>query len=242
MTIESVASIMQWLIYAAIAIGLGLNLYVVKKIGKGVLNVVFISLGFSLLFIGLSNAFIYLADSSFFQLEEVTFHVWWHLIMYMSFISLIWGGYRIKNIIASGDSNGFGKKDMTLFGVMTAIAALIFIIAPGLNAGLSALLTGSIIDTLGAHHLIAFLLAFSAGFYMLYIKGSISSAVGKSATFIVVLLFLFGGQHLWEILTESWKIISLDSSVIELVEQFIILPALFCFILSQQAILKVIKR
>ena len=39
MTIESVASIMQWLIYAAIAIGLGLNLYVVKKIGKGVVEI-----------------------------------------------------------------------------------------------------------------------------------------------------------------------------------------------------------
>ncbi|HEY4495123.1 MAG TPA: hypothetical protein VJC01_01580, partial [Candidatus Paceibacterota bacterium] len=62
------AQIMQLLIYAAILIGLALNIYIVRKVGKGIMNVVFMSFGMSLFLVGLSNLFVAVYESS---LEDI---------------------------------------------------------------------------------------------------------------------------------------------------------------------------
>jgi len=60
--------VMQYLIYLGILIGLALNLYVVKKIGKGIMNIVFISFGMSLFLVGLSSLFVSIYEL---QLEDI---------------------------------------------------------------------------------------------------------------------------------------------------------------------------
>ncbi len=230
------AQIMQLLIYAAILVALALNIYIVRKIGKGVMNIVFISFGMSLFLIGLSNLFVALYEPS---LEDITLHVFWHSIAYLGFISLIWGGYRIKSIIGSPNPEGFGFKDMAVFSTMTIIALMIFLAAPVLNEGLFQMLSGSLFETLGVHHLIAFLLGITGALYLFYIKGG--PQAGKSITFIGIFLLLLGVQHLWEILTETFKVIQLESSTIELIEQFIVLPAILFFIVGQKSIIRFIS-
>jgi len=229
------AQIMQLLIYAAILIGLALNIYIVRKVGKGIMNVVFMSFGMSLFLVGLSNLFVAVYESS---LEDITLHVFWHSIAYLAFIALIWGGYRIKSIISSPNPEGFGFKDMAVFSSMVIIAVMIFLAAPVLNASLGQMLTGSLFETLGVHHLIAFLLGIIGALYLFYIKGG--PQAGKSITFIGIFLLLLGVQHFWEILTETFKVIELEGSTIELIEQFIVLPAIIFFIVGQKSIIKFI--
>ena len=236
MEIEQIAQFMQLLIYGAILIGLGLNLYIVKKIGKGIMNVVFISFGMSLFLIGLSNVFVALYESS---LEDITLHIFWHIIAYLGFLSLIWGGYRIKKIIGSSNPEGFGQKDVVVFATMLAITIMIFITAPVLNLGISKALTGSIVETIGIHHLIAFLLGFIGASYLIYIKGG--PQAGKSITFLSLFLLLLGFQHLWEIVNETFHMINIDGATVELVEQFIVLPAILFFIAGQKSVINFIK-
>ncbi|OGZ67634.1 MAG: hypothetical protein A3C58_00980 [Candidatus Staskawiczbacteria bacterium RIFCSPHIGHO2_02_FULL_34_10] len=236
MEIEQIAQFMQLLIYGAILIGLGLNLYIVKKIGKGIMNVVFISFGMSLFLIGLSNVFVALYESS---LEDITLHIFWHIIAYLGFLSLIWGGYRIKKIIGSPNPQGFGVKDVIVFGAMLNITILVFIFAPILNEGLFGILAGSAWEQLGIHHLIAFLLGVIGALYLFYIKGG--PQAGKSITFIGVFLLLLGVQHFWEIINETFHLFAISGSTVELIEQFIIFPAILFFIAGQKSIINFIK-
>ncbi|OGZ73701.1 MAG: hypothetical protein A2908_03685 [Candidatus Staskawiczbacteria bacterium RIFCSPLOWO2_01_FULL_38_12b] len=228
--------VMQYLIYLGILIGLALNLYVVKKIGKGIMNIVFISFGMSLFLVGLSSLFVSIYEL---QLEDISLHIFWHGIIYMAFISLIWGGYRIKKNMESPNPEGFNSKDILLLGAMLLFTLNLFIIAPILNNALYAMLTGSIIETIGLHHLVAFILGFVGAGYLFYIKGG--PQAGKSMTFMGIYLFLLGSQHLWEILTETFHLFLISGDTIELVEKFIILPAIIFFILAQLSIVKFIR-
>ena len=228
--------IMQYLIYASMFVGLGLNLYIVKKMGKGIMNIVFISYGMSLFLVGLSSAFVAIYEP---QLHDISLHIFWHSIVYMAFLSLIWGGHRIKKNMTSPTPQGFNFTDTILFSAMLILTLGIFFIAPFANEGLYNLVTGSWWEVLGVHHLIAFLLGGFGAWYFFYIKGG--SQAGKSIRFIGFYLLLLGIQHLWEIINETAHLLPITTATIELGEKFIVLPAIIFFILGHMAIIKSIQ-
>ena len=235
MTLD-LSQIMTYLVYVGIAIGLILNFYVVKRLGKGIMNIVFISFGMSLLLVGLAMAFVAVYEP---RLQDISFHVFWHSIIYLAFISLIWGGYRIKKNMESANPEGFNVKDTVLFANMLLWSVFIFVIAPVVDQSLYSMLTGSFVETIGLHHLIAFVLGIIGAWYLFYIKGG--PQAGKSMRFISIYLLFLGIQHFWEIINETLHLLPITGETTELVEKFIILGAIIFFILGQSAVIKFIK-
>lgn len=220
----------DYLIFALILGAFGLGLYVVKEIGPGALNVSFVSFSTGILLIGLSRLFLFMSDQGIYRLEDADLHIWWHLIFYFGLLCFIWGGMRLKQISSSNQPTGFGMNDKLLLGFLTLMSLVIFFIAQPLEQTLSPVLVGSFVDKLGIHHFIAVTLAVIVAFYMYYIKNNWGKMLSVSVTPIMVFLCLMGMQHLWELLTESWKVIPVTTEWGEQVEQFIVIPALIFII------------
>ena len=238
--IKTLSELLELAVNISILLGFGMSVYVVKKIGKGLLNIAVIPLSLGIFLVGISNIFITLNISGFYQLSETTAHLWWHMITSIGMISVVYGGWRIKNISNVNDEDGFGEKNILALGAMVAAVVVIFMAAQPLEKSLSAALAGSAVESFGLYHLITFALAFMAGFYLVLTRKQVGNFI-VSAPFVAGFLFFLGGQHIWEMLTESFKIIKIDSEAIELVEQFLVLPAMILFIASQWKIIQFIK-
>lgn len=237
---ETLGVFLGYAINISILVGFCMSLYVIKKIGNGVLNIAVIPFSLGILLIGVSNFFIFLSKNGFYDLSITSLHMWWHLIAVIGFISIIFGGVRIKNASNMNGSITFGKSDVLTLGVMALAVIAIFIAAQPLEKSFGQALQGSVFENFGLHHLIAFIFAFIAGFYLIHIRKQAGNLV-VSISFVAGFLFLLGGQHIWEFLTESVKMIQINEEAIELVEQFLVFPAMILFIISQFRIIKFIK-
>lgn len=237
---EILSEVLGFAINISILVGFVMSVYVINKIGKGLLNVAVIPLSLGIFLVGLANVFIFLSEAGFYQLSDITLHIWWHAIASIGLLSIVYGGWRIKSISSANDAGGFGRKNILALGAMAAMVAVIFIVAQPLEKSFSAALTGSVVENFGLHHLAVFILAFVAGVYLILIRKQAGNFI-VSIPFVAGFLFFLGGQHMWEILTESLKVIRIGREAIELVEQFLVLPAMILFITSQWRIIKFIK-
>lgn len=224
--------ILEKINYLLIFIVLGLNIYVVKSFGKGILNVLFISFGFSIFFFGTSELFSFLKHSGVYQFEEATGHIWWHILVNLSLFSLVWGGYRIKNIVDTASAEGFGRKDIILYGVLLVIMLGVFMLASPLEGVLGTNPVSVFIDSYGLHHLAVFILGALGGWYMFYVRGQ-WGLLGTSILAMIAFIVLIGGQHFWETVTETFKLIELDEEIIEGVELLFVFPALLSLVYAQ---------
>lgn len=229
------------IIFLLIAIVFVITLTIVLKIGSGVLNVVFVSFMTGILLLGLSRLFLHLSDLGYYQLSSVTTHIFWHLIFYLSMLSFIWGGVRIKEISSSQSPIGFHSKDGIVLGALVVVSVGIFLIAQSLEPVLAPMLVGSFVDTFGLHHFIAVILAAFVAYYMYYIKVNWGQLLSVSVGPIIVFLSLMGAQHFWELLTESWKYIPIEEATGEHVEQLIVIPALAFLVIAMYRVKKVIN-
>ncbi|MBI2022040.1 hypothetical protein HYS93_04160 [Candidatus Daviesbacteria bacterium] len=218
-----------------------LTVYNIGNIGPGVLNVVFISFFFGVLFLGLTRVFIFLTDQGFYQITDETLHLWWHVIFYLGMISFIWGGYRLKQISTAEHPSGFNNSDKIFFGLLSLAVVGIFLVANPFESTLAKILEESVIASLGLHHFLAFILASVAAWYIYYIKNNWGNLLSVGAVPILVFLSLMGLQHFWELVTESWKLISIPESTIEQVEQLIIIPAYLLLIFAMLKTAKIIQ-
>lgn len=233
--------IFEILIFALIISAFFLCLYLIRAIGKGVMNVIFWSFTFGIFLFGASRLLLLLTDSGVYRLNEVTLHVWWHIIFYLSMLSFIWGGIRLREIGKSQTPVGFSRKDKILFSVFLLITAGIFVIAMPLETTLMPFLVNSPIDKLGLHHFLAVILGLITAFYLFTLKSTWGKLLTVGIMPIIAFLALIGLQHLWEFLTESLKVIVLPETSIELIEQLIVIPGLLFFNFALIRILKVIK-
>ncbi len=216
--------------FVLVIVALLASLYVIYIIGTGMINVTFISFAAGVFFIFLSRAFMYLADEGVYQLSDATFHIWWHLLFYLSMLSFIWGGMRLQQISGSEKPEGFHGKDILVLGSLLLASAGIFLIANPVEPALAQVLTGSSIHAIGLHHFLAVVLAVQAASLMLYIKKNWGQILAIGMTPVLIFIILMGVQHLWELLTESWQLLNISESSIEQVEQFIVIPAFFFLI------------
>lgn len=231
--------------YALLISAFLLNLYVLRMLGDKVMKIVFISFSFGTLFLGLSQLFIALTDLGFYSFENVTFHIWWHLLFYLSLASFFWAGYRMKKLSKEMRFGNFEKQDKIVFGFLTAVGFLVFFVSAPLEKTLAASLTGSFVDKFGLHHFLAFFFALMTAVYINFIKKSWGNVLSVTVNPILLFLLFMGGQHFWELVTESLKIISLPESAIEQVELLFVIPAYlflnFAFLKAGKTLSKMYK-
>ncbi len=228
--------------YLATLIAFCLSTYVVVSFGKGMLNVLFLSFTFSIFFIGMYLLHGYLSDVGVYNLSEESHGLWVHLIVYLSMLSLIWGGYRIKSIVSSGAiEEGVGWKDARFYAVLLIALAAIFVYTPILEGALSVSPLLASLESWGFSHFTVFILGGISFWYLKYVRGS-WGLIAKSISLVMGFLLLIGVQHLWENLTESWKVVSLSHSAIESVESIVLSLALVLFMLSQWKLIGFIRK
>ncbi len=188
----------------------------------------FINFTIGTLLVGLSRFFLFLSDKGIYHLEVVDMHLWWHLIFYMGMFCFILGCIRLREIAQNT------RTQTKLYEVIVVLCLLlsitIFFIAQPLEPLLSPLLVGSLFDKLGVHHLIAVILAIIVGVYIYFIRKNWGSMLAVGVYPLILFLFHMGFQHLWELLTESLKVIDVSQALGEQVEQFIVLPGVLFFI------------
>lgn len=212
----------EWWLFGLIAWAILLLIMIIKKIGRGAVNVVFGSFLSGVILLGESRLLLDLGDRGVYSLSEASLHIWWHSIFYLSMLSFIWGGKRTKEIASAKIPEGFGQRDARVLGTMQGLGLLVFVLAPRLEPMIERASTMSLIGSWGLHHLLAMILGIMAASYMFYIQKNWGQVLSAGVGYWIWFLALMGIQHLWELLTESWGIIGIDSDSVERVEWWLV--------------------
>ncbi len=225
--------VLELTIYALVIVSAVLCVLISRSFGKGALSVTFYYFIVSFFLIGLHRVFLLAADEGFYTLENVTTHLWVHLIFYFGILAFILGARKLNRTATQpGTLEAFALKDQFILGLLTALSVGVFFVAQPLEPMLAALFVGSVVDTFGLHHFLAFILAVVAAWYVWKIKKNWGLIFSMSVTPFLVFLLLIGVQHFWETLVESWKVFSVSDTQAELVEQYILIPAFLFAVVS----------
>lgn len=230
----------EWVLALLLASSLVILTSIVRKIGKGAINVVFGAFMVGVGLLAMSRLFLDLADWGFYTLTETTLHLWWHSIFYLSMVAFIWGGRRIKEIARAEIPQGYGRRDTLFLGSLVGLGVVIFGLAPRLEPMIGQTLEATAINRMGLHHFVAMSLGMIAAYYMYYIKNNWGRVLGVGAKPLIWFLFAMGLQHLWELLTESWQLIIVAHELIEQVEQAILVLGLLALCLAFVRIRRVV--
>lgn len=239
---EEIFIVAEYLIYGLLALAMGLSVYTARKFSSGALSVLFSSFAYSVFFIAVYFVFMRLSEDGGYY-SDVSLHVWAHVIVYFSMISLIWGAYQMRQVAEHQDmtaGHGYAAKKNAFYWSLIALMVLALLFSFPLETVFSSFLTGSVIDVLGLHHFSVFVLGAVSAWYLHRLKGD-WGLLASSLSFFIGFLCLIGLQHLWETLTESWRVVVLDTVFIEGVEMLIIAPALILLCISQWKVVKFIR-
>lgn len=214
------------------------SLYVAFGSNNKTLKVTYTFFSLGIIFFALSYLFVPILGVNAEALSDVVFHLGWHSIFYMSMISFIWGGVRIRQVSRNSLYTHFNIWDLFVVAFTVFVTFSIFFSIQNFNTVYSTTIEGSFVDRFGIHHLVAFVLAVIVAWYIFYIKKSWGKLVAVGANGILGFLSLVALQHLWELLTESLKIIRVTMDVVEGVETYIVIGALFFLCISMLAVIK----
>jgi len=204
------------------------------KFKKSAIGILFIYLFIGVIFLGLSGILVFIPTTEILKIDDIRFHVLWHLIFYLAMISFILGGAKSKNLENLAGKEVSDSKDInriSIFLIVSIIALILFfIVAKSSNDTTNSLFV--FFDKTGFHHFIAFLLAGISSSYFIFLKKNFGQLFSIIAVPILIALALFSLQHFWELLTENWQIIALTESFIEGTEKLIIMPAYILILVS----------
>lgn len=171
---------------------------------------------------------------AFLGVSEESFHVWWHALFYLAFVLYFIG---LRHMVSIGDSDtklyyevpnpGGASSVVITIGILIASFFL-----PRFVEGILHVYNTSMLASFGLHHFISFALAGIVATYLIFARqrfGVIGNAIAGPMTIAVS---LFSIQHLWELLTESWKIIELSSLYIERVEMLFLFAASIALVVA----------
>ena len=181
--------------------------------------------------LGMTRVFDILADRGVIYVHDDTLEFWWHMIFFMAMAMFVFGAKVLSDIDGEGSRLGTPQslKGWCIVSVVVTIA--LFLTAEPLDNAFVEAFDGTIWDSFGVQHFIAFVVAALA---LLNLYASVGARESSSDVSVIALISVplmityapFPLDHFWELLTESWEIFELHESIIEQTEQIIILPAL----------------
>lgn len=203
---------------------IGLIVWQTSRYTQGSVSIIWGYFLMGTLLLAAIQLFIVFNDVGVIAVHDSTFHISWHLMFYLSMLLFFMGGRGLVNLASNKPPEAAKLKHWAIGSFVFVL--IIFLGAEPVNQFVIDYFQGTILDTFGTHHFGAFLAALLAAFYMLKVRNRYKDIIGIIATPLLIFLALFGVFHLWELLTESWKLIIVEGSVIETVEQIIAIPAL----------------
>lgn len=191
---------------------------------KTVLNYLFIGTGTFFVI----TVFQKMSEANVFGISAESTDIWWHLMFYMAMISL-YIGFRALARLGSTDQTAVVSADSsTMWGTITLIVLVTAFVFASSSESVMQAYNSSRLGELGAHHFVAFVLAGIVGAYLFSASlflGQIGRAVASP---MIIAIWAFAGQHLWELLYESLKVINVTSETGEGVEKIFLTIAAIC--------------
>ncbi len=190
---------------------------------------------FSYLFIGTGIFFaitiFQTLGSDFFMISDESMDIWWHLMFYLALISYYLGFKALVNL-ASGGGEDQGKSigAEKKWGIFSLVVLVVIFIIPSYTEPTILKYLASPLAQLGLHHFLAFILAGVVGSYLLSVKKNIGQIGRAIANPMIVAIWALSIQHFWELLAESWRVVSAASEQIEGVEKIFLTLAAICII------------
>lgn len=226
MNIETLVNLGYWLSSLGFLVASIITLLTIRKFGNFVLGSIF-----SYLFTGTAVFFIITIfqglGPDFFGISDASTDVWWHVMFYMALIFYYVGLKFLVGLgnaeIDAGQNVKIGAEKLWM-AIAAALLAVIFIIPETVDSLVNYYLASPLAE-LGLHHFIAFILSGIVGSYLLSAKKNLGQIGRAIANPMIVSIWALGLQHLWELSTESWKVINISSNSIEGVEKIFLITA-----------------
>lgn len=211
--LESAISFGYYISLLGFIVGTIITYMAVKKFGKSTLGSIF-----TYLLVGTATFLVITVfqtlGSDFFGISDDSMDVWWHLMFYLAFASYYIGLKALIGLGSAEQSAGSirvgAEKMWAMFAGVILIA--VFIIPSSVEYFILAYVN-SAPGMLGLHHFLAFALSAAVGYYLLDAKKRIGQIGRAIATPMIIAIWAFAGQHLWELMFESWKWVDVTSEV-----------------------------
>ena len=197
---------------------------IIKQFGSSAISFVFGYFMIGTALVALARLFILLSSFGVLDISSETLNLGWHLLFFLSMITFFIAGKNFSKL-GSDTETTEGSASVIGWGLACGIfTLLVFVLAPSIDEPFTTRFAGSIADTSGLMHLIAFILGSVAAFYLFY-RSKMGKITALLATPYLISLGLFGLNHAWELMFESWHIVNVTDSTGERIEQFFVLPA-----------------
>lgn len=216
-------------------LAIGIIFYVINSYKRSSISSIFVYFFTGILLLGAIRLFFLFIDLEIVQLHESAVMVCWHIMFYLSTLMFLLGSRRLSLISNISESHGTMNTALIITVSTTILTLLILFNIPTIAYYNSLYFEHSWFDQIGIYHFIAFAFAGAAAFYIFQIKQKIKGFFGVIATPLLYVFLCLSLIHLWELLTENWKIIPVEDTIIEIGEQVLWIPV---FILINYAFWK----
>lgn len=224
---ESLSPILDIISFIFVIIAIVIVFKLVRAYGDSVIGASLVYFLVGTFFIGSIRLFFFLNESGAISVEEMTAGIVWHVFHWISLAMYFVAGKMLIGFVDS-QSRGMQTKpsyyNATVLGVFSVIFVVAVILTTTLFNDLLDQFEGTFLDRIGLIHFISFAFGGVVAFYLFKVKNRLLPAIAVIATPLIINVFLLSVSHFWELLTESWKVISLPGEIIERTEQFIMFP------------------
>lgn len=194
----------------------------VSKFGKSALGSIF-----SYLFIGTCIFFIITIfqklGGEFFGISAESMDMWWHIMFYMALLSYFFGFRALVGlgVDENTNSNVIGAEEK--WGIFAVIVLIVIFIIPNWADPVTQVYSSSAIAGVGLHHFLSFILAAGVGYYLFNAKKNLGQIGQAIANPMIIGILALAGQHFWELLYESLKIVNVTSDTGEGIEKIFLI-------------------
>lgn len=223
--------ILEYVILILLVVALLVIIIVIKKFGGGMMSQLFRYFSTATALLIVMRLFIHLVELEVISVASGALHFWWHVIFYLAMLSFFFG---LKGMVDLADGREDKMAKMVSKWQLTSIVAVLAIVFLSITTGNSwaSFYDNSLLEGAGLHHFIAFAISVLVVYYLIQSKKKIGMIGAGIAMPLTIGLSFWGFQHFWELLTESWKILTFTDEVIEHVEQYLVVIAVISLIYS----------
>lgn len=180
------------------------------------------------------RAYFFLADSGRIIVDEMTIMVVWHLLFYIAISIFLGAVYMLLGLVNVASR----KLSLSTYWMLTIIAVILGVLSIWFPPRI---MEGSWIETTGIMHVVAFVFAGAVAMYLLRIHIQFVSTIGNIANPLLIAIALLSLIHLWELVTESWQLVSLSGATIEYVEMLLWVPVYTSFFIAFRTFSRSVK-
>lgn len=223
MTLDSLISLAFYASALGFLVATVITALAAKKVGKSGLGTVL-----SYLLIGTGIFFVITVfqtlGGGFFRISNESMDIWWHLMFYLAMLSYFFGFKALTRLGADETK----KSGMKIWAAFCVIALILIFKIPNAVDGIVMSYNTSVFSSFGLHHFLAFGIAALVAGYLFSAKKNLGQ-IGKAiANPMLIAVLAFAVQHFWELLNESWKVITVTPEVGEGVEKIFLVIAAIC--------------